>query len=232
MKSSNQLKVITLNLPPLDKSHFQLGSSGLTDQTRSQRAITAISDQNPDIIFFIEEYGPLFAEIATQLRGQYYFIYPQDFQPSVRAFAGVVAAVKSSIKLQAQLDGHYFKINQTAKILGLQIADDWFIGVHYPQPAQVRDFDQKFKDSIRKLKPKLIVGDFNPVRGAKSAIKLYDDLLKPVSVTSLFHSKLDFVFIPEAEVPSQRLVFDHALMDPNSQLFLSDHALTGAILSP
>lgn len=225
------MKVIAINLPPLAKSHPLLAASQLSEAERSTSALRKIAQNDPEVIFFIEEYGPLFAKIQAALIDDYQFIYPQDFQPSVRAYAGVVAAVKRSLKIEDQLDGRYFKVAQTAKILGLRIAEAWFIGVHYPQPAQAQQFDQQFKYHLRQLQPKMIAGDFNPLRGTQPVIAGYQDLLAKEPVTSLFKTKLDFVFVPHAESKQQKLIFDDSLMTDHSDTFFSDHALTGLITS-
>ncbi|WP_125766368.1 endonuclease/exonuclease/phosphatase family protein [Lapidilactobacillus wuchangensis] len=228
---SKNMKVITINLPPLEKAHPQLATSALSVSERAQIALQKIAQNDPEVVFFIEEYGPVFAEVEAALADRYQFVYPDGFQPSVRAYAGVVAAVKRSLEVEAQLDGRYFKVAQTAKILGLRLAGQWFLGVHYPQPAHAEEFDQQLKAYLPQLQPKMIAGDFNPLRGTQPIITGYRDLLADEKVTSLFNNKLDFVFVPRGDAHQQTKIFDTSLMTSRSDVFLSDHALTGLVVN-
>ena len=73
----------------------------------SNHIINLIRNKNPDVIFFIEQWYPVFSLIEEHLNSKeqnsYVFCYPQGFNPSFfkdgtyPSYAGVVAAFKNSI---------------------------------------------------------------------------------------------------------------------------------------
>lgn len=238
------MKIISINIPPNNKAHEDLKNNFDNDKkcncTRANRVVAKIKDEDPELIFFVEQFGPVYKYVVEKLRNYYKFIAPKNFKPNARSYAGVTCAIKKGIEIEKQIDGSdtELHVEQTAKILGLYISKKWFLGVHYPQPSLAKNsaakkFDRKIKEFIgkRENNVQLIIGDFNPLQGTLQLIYGYRDVIDNGENTSLFKRKLDYIFVPESITVDLKkdVIFDTSVMEKDKESFFSDHVLSGVI---
>lgn len=230
------MKVLTLNINPPDKS--QIDISMLSDHQRISRIIELIDSQNPDIVFFIEQWCPVYGTVRKILEGKGYTFYsPTGFEPAYYkngkypSFAGVIAAVKTKYTVVAR-DGQGL-VNKTAKWLSLEINSTVYLGVHYPQPDEKavnawNTFHQAVTDYSKNVSPSLIIGDFNTPRGMAVIFEGYRDVLA-VEPTCSSGKKLDYIFLKEGLVVKHEELIN-SVRFPENSLFFSDHSVTSATL--
>lgn len=221
------MKVIAVNIPPINKCHMQLQKSELDDETRALRFVERFEEYDADIIFFVEQYGPVFNKIKKDLNQAYNFYYPKGFKPSKKSYSGVVAAVKKGVCVQHDNGSAIALTKLQARFLGLTIKGEYYAGVHFPLGKRKKEFVDKVNSFVANKKPKLLIGDFNPSKGTKIQYEGYRDVLDDRN-TALFKTKLDYVFVP-IEVGTNEFIFDASVFDPNSDLFASDHAIVGVV---
>lgn len=232
------MKILSINLNPPDKCAYQLRNEfkRLSINDRTNRIIELIRSKNPDVIFFIEQWYPVFKVIEMHLKENgYMFYYPRGFDPSLckggvyPSYAGVVTALKSSIQGAKCEDGSS-RVKENAKWLCLEIQGDKYLGLHYPQPGPNWDcFHTAVKKIVCTKKPLVIMGDFNTPKGKEIKIAGYMDLLGGKDPTSAFNTKLDYIFVPShffGKVESENII---DVMKQGSSIFFSDHSATLAI---
>ncbi|MDF2800396.1 MAG: Endonuclease/Exonuclease/phosphatase family [Anaerocolumna sp.] len=233
------MKILSININPPDKCAEKLTTDFkvLSTNDRINRIIELICNKNPDAIFFIEQWYPVFKAIEMHLKQNgYIFHYPHGFDPSFfkggayPSYAGVVTAFKSSIQGVKCEDGSLW-VKETAKWLCLEIQDKKYLGVHYPQPGHNWDrFHAAVKDFVYTKKPLVIMGDFNTPKGDKIEIDGYKDLLGGKDPTSAFNTKLDYIFAPSKFFNKAESENIEDVMKQGNSNFFSDHSATMAIL--
>lgn len=191
-----------------------------------------IRSQNPDIIFFIEQWYPLYSLVKSELDPDYKFVLPNRFDPArlsrkgeYSSFAGMAAAVKLGIRVTAADGSDYVK--KTGKWLSLEINGDKYLGVHYPQPQSENLPDKNFHKGVlnyaQEKKPIAIIGDFNtPKNIDRIAINGYKDLL-PTKPTQAYGTKLDYIFLIETYNSAKAELISSAM---SGDTLFSDHAAT------
>ena len=217
------MKLMAVNINP--KKHFRsiLGEPP-GDQTRANRIVQLVQSENPDVIFFIEQWYPVFRQVKEELEQEEYVFYtPRGFKPSF--WSGVVAAVRSTSTVKAE-DGKNY-VRKTAKWLSLEIDAKVYLGVHYPQPGeQWKTFHQAVGTFAESKKPILMMGDFNTPKGSTVEITGYRDVLGAKGPTYAAGTKLDYIFIDgkEREADGDNII---EAKDPrNVNLYFSDHSVT------
>lgn len=231
------MKILSVNINPPDKCADSQSFDKLSDDERKKRIIKIIQDENPDVIFFIEQWYPVFNLVKEELEDEnakpkYHFCFPSNFNPSYckngeyPSYAGVVAAVKSTTKSDAT-DGTD-KVNKSAKWLCLEIENNKYLGVHYPQPIDDKTPDENFHNGVKEFaknnKPLVIIGDFNTPKNSSIVIDGYKDFLPENEPTSAFKTKLDYIFLPENYNGEANVKLLHNAR--SGENFFSDHSAT------
>lgn len=227
------MKLITVNINPSE--HFRNNKDKIPDeQMRKNRIIDFVEDngQYPDVIFFIEQWYPVFEVVQQELKKSYTFYFPKGFNPSFYkegiypSHAGVVAAVRSELSVKKAEDGENY-VTKTAKWLSLEIDTKVYLAVHYPQPGGQWDkFHEAVKKYVESKKPVLIMGDFNTPKGCPVEIDGYADVLPPKEPTFVGGTKLDYIFVPQELSFEAKAENMKNSMKPDSNQFFSDHAVT------
>lgn len=231
------MKLLSININPPEKcaANLEIEFKSISNADRKNRIIDLIRNRNPDVIFFIEQWYPVFSLIEEHLKQNgYVFCYPKKFYPSFckdgtyLSYAGLVAAVKSNHKVSFE-DGKSWT-NKSAKWLSLNINNKIYLAVHYPQPG--KDWDQ-FNNSVKSFlsytneKPCVVLGDFNtPKNLPKKPIKIqgYKDVLPQNRATYSTGTKLDYIFLNEKYMGKvdAELIDDSRIGDN----IFSDHSVT------
>lgn len=214
-------KVITVNIPPKEKSAPILKYNTVTDTERIERIKSKIDSLNPDIIFFVEQYRPIFNPVKDYLSENFNFFFPDDFENS-QGYAGIVAAVKANKKVTKFSDGNDF-VEKSAKWLSIDVNGKTYLGIHSTQPENA-DFHKAVKYFASKFNPSIILGDFNPEKNTNISIQNYINVL-PNESTSAFNTKLDYLFVLSG-LKYQNIIFEKDCMSDGKKIF-SDHAITG-----
>ena len=226
------MKLMAVNINPKEHFYSFLGEPP-GEQTRANRIVHLVQSENPDVIFFIEQWYPVFRQVKEELeREKYVFYTPDGFDPGFldsmgiyRSFAGVVAAVRSTSTVKAE-DGKNY-VEKTAKWLSLEIDAKVYLGVHYPQPGeQWKTFHQAVGTFAESKKPILMMGDFNTPKGSTVEITGYRDVLGAKGPTYAAGTKLDYIFVDgkEREADGDNII---EAKDPrNVNLYFSDHSVT------
>lgn len=226
--------VIALNIPPKEKSANTLQNSSISDEEREERILKIIEYYDADVIFFVETYGLIFEPLQKKMESiGYRFYFPDGYKPSKLSFCGVVAAVKDAAIKEVDAvefgDGSDIGMQcMQARFLYLKINNDIYAGVHYPLPINDHEsFANHVNNFMKDEKPKLLLGDFNPASGYSYSFNDYQDILPKNCNTTLFETKLDYVFTRLDE--SYQAIFDDSVIDPDHHFF-SDHVLIGVII--
>ena len=207
---------------------------GHTSKNRIVLCQVRVKSQDPDVIFFIEQWYPVFGLVRKVLEPEYKFVFPKGFNPSYRndkgeypSFAGVVAAIKSGIWVTAAVGGKDY-VDQAGKWLNLEINGCKFLGVHYPQDKNditvFKNFHNGVKKFVEQEKPLAIMGDFNtPKVIGVITIDGYKDLLSAAPTTSALDTKLDYIFLPDNYCGAKAELIQAAM---RGETIFSDHCAT------
>ena len=228
------MRILSLNINPPDKCDGSLRSAfvSLSREIRIERVATLIQDKKPDIIFFIEQWYPVYGGVKESLKDNYTFCYPRGFTPSRKtksgflSFSGVVASVNKTITDFSYKDGTHY-VYKNAKWLCLTIHEEKYLCVHYPQP---KDDWESFNDGVAKYAteehPVVIMGDFNTPQGRAIKITDYADVMAENEPTFAAQTKLDYIFVQrecQKDAHAENIV---NVRNPNSSSFFSDHSAT------
>lgn len=228
---------ININHPEKCVANLKNEFKCLSDSERKNRIINLIRNKNPDVIFFIEQWYPVFSLIEEHLNSKeqnsYVFCYPQGFNPSFfkdgtyPSYAGVVAAFKNSIFSSVSCkDGTLWIKEKSAKWLSLEIDGKKYLGVHYPQPGpEWNGFHTAVKSFAKTNNPFVIMGDFNTPKNCSIKIDGYKDVLGP-EPTSAFNTKLDYIFVPSELFCKANAEIITDVMNQGNHNFFSDHSAT------
>ena len=220
------MRFLTLNINPSKYSHVNV--SMLTDDERTKRINNLINEKDHDVIFFIEQWYPVFSGVQLYLEQiDYDFYKPTGFNWH-RSYAGVIVAAKKKHTVTSS-DGTGF-VNETGKWLCVEIDSTLYLGVHYPQPGIAwNDFHESVERFSREAHPSLIIGDFNTPAGRKITIGDYRDVL-PMEPTCATNKKLDYAFVKNGLMIEGEELINSVRMAGNKMLF-SDHSATSVKLS-
>lgn len=227
------MKIVTVNINPPDKCQalLKLEFKQMTIEERAQRIYKIVKDKYADIVFFTEQFGPVYDLVKRKLENDYEFYLPNGFKPSVRSYAGIVTAVSKKHLNISKIDGkQYVNESKRFKFLSIQIEDRSYLCVHTPQPGSdiYIDFYNGINKFIKEHRPIVICGDFNTEKGTVTEFEGYKDCL-PVDYTSAFGTKLDYIFVREDSANQVLLKEGKVIkeaMQSGHELLCSDHAVT------
>lgn len=222
------MKLLTVNICPPDKcaKHLKKTLTDLGPENRTEKIIGLIRTQNPDVIFFVEQWYPVYSLVKSELESDYRFVLPEDFNPA-SSYAGVVAAIKSNIDVTSSAGGKEY-VEKDGKWLSLEIDGHIYLGVHYPQPRDEKKLDTNFHQGVMEFvkskEPLVILGDFNTPRSMGAVtIDGYQDLLPEKEPTSAFGTKLDYIFLPDNYCGAKAELIQSAMQGETA---FSDHCAT------
>jgi exonuclease III len=200
------MRLLTINIPRPDSDYCgkRKELENLKPEEWKDRIIAFINKVNPDVIFFIEEWGNVYKLVKHALEQIGFIFYPHDF--NMNNWAGIVAAVKSRIPVSQYNNGkewvsHVGQKGKPDRWLCLDIENNKFLGVHYPIYSPTNSEHDDFHDAIllfaAKERPLVILGDFNSKPSTTTQIPGYKDCLSKIypAPTNAFGKKVDYIFI-------------------------------------